>query len=272
MGTCLAALSAPGCATHPRRDIDQSQVRYQLAVSYFQNQRTEAAIEELAKSIDLDVENPEPHNLLGLIALKQAYDYKAQAETLSCLKGEDESSVRQEESRYLKQAQAHFKKAVSTKESYAEAWNNLSVVYLLRQEWDLSVEAAQKALKDPTYTAPALARSNLGWAYFNKRDLQSAWKELHETVSRTPSLCVSRYRLARVYMERNDLEQAAEVIEPLLEESKRCPIQEAFLLGGLVSERQKKFERAKELFHSCAEMAPRSCVAEECRRYAQLIQ
>ena len=272
MGTCLAVLLAPGCASHPRRDIDQSQVRYQLAVSYFQNQRTEAAVEELTKSIDLDPENPEPHNLLGLIALKHANDYKAQAETLSCLHGEDEASVRREESNYLQQAEVHFRKAVSTKDSYAEAWNNLSVVSLLRQEWDLAVEAAQNALKDPTYTAPALARANLGWAYFNKRDLQSSWKELHETVSRTPSLCVSRYRLAKVYVERNDIEQAREVIAPLLAESKRCPIQEAFLLGALIYQRQKNFERAKDLLRSCTEMATRSCVAEECRRYAQLIQ
>lgn len=272
MSTCLAVLSAPGCASHPRRDIDQSQVRYQLAVSYFQNQRVEAAVEELTKSIELDPENPEPHNLLGLISLKQAYDYKAQAETLSCIHGEDELSVRREEAAYLQRAEGHFRKAVATRDSYAEAWNNLSVVSLLRQDWEGAVSAAQNALKDPTYTAPALARANLGWAYFNKRDLQSAWKELHETVSRTPTLCVSRYRLARVYMERNDFEKASEVIEPLIAEAKRCPIQEAFLLAGLVSERQRKFERAKDLFRSCSEMAPRSCVAEECRRYAQLIQ
>jgi predicted Zn-dependent protease len=85
MGTCIAVLTAPGCATRAKRDPDQSQVRYQLAVGYFQNHREEAAIEELQKAIEADPQNAEAYNMLGLISLKQAYDYGAQAETVSCL-------------------------------------------------------------------------------------------------------------------------------------------------------------------------------------------
>jgi Tfp pilus assembly protein PilF len=271
MASCFAVLTAAGCASRPVRDTDQSQVRCQLATGYFQNQRTEAAIEELSKAIELDPENPEPHNLLGLIALKHSHDYRAQAETLSCLHGPDEAIVRKEENRKLAEAEGHFRKALALRPNFAEAWNNLSVVSLLRQQWDEAVIAAQNALKEPTYAAIALARANLGWAYYQKRDLQAAWKELHETVSRAPSFCVGRYRLAKVYLERNDIEQAADVLEPLLNDVKRCPIQEAFLLGGLLSERRKNSERAKELFRTCTEMAYRSCVADECRRYNKMI-
>jgi type IV pilus assembly protein PilF len=272
MVTCIALLSASGCATRAKRDSDQSQVRYQLAVGYFQNHRVEAAVEELQKAIEADPQNAEAYNMLGLVALKQAYDYGAQAETFSCLRGVDEQSVRSEENAKLREADMNFRKAVELRPNFAEAWNSLSAVALLLQAWDKAIEASENALKDPTYDAPMFARANLGWAYYHKKDLQNAWKELHEVISRMPTFCVGRYRLAKVYLERGEVEQAIETIEPLVADGKRCPIPEAFLLGGLLQERRKNSEKARDLFRACAEMSPRSCVADECRRYAQMIQ
>jgi Tfp pilus assembly protein PilF len=272
MGTCIAVLTAPGCATRAKRDPDQSQVRYQLAVGYFQNHREEAAIEELQKAIEADAQNAEAYNMLGLISLKQAYEYGAQAETLSCLKGDDEQSVRSEENAKLREADERFRKAVELRPNFAEAWNSLSAVALLLRAWDQAIIAAENALKDPTYNAPIFARANLGWALFHKKDLQNAWKELYESVARSPTFCVGRYRLAKVYLERGEVDQAIDVIDPLVADGKRCPIQEAFLLAGLLQERHKNSEKARGLFNACAEMSPRSCVADECRRYAQMIQ
>jgi Tfp pilus assembly protein PilF len=272
MGTCIAVLSAPGCATRAKRDTDQSEVRFRLAVGYFENRRVEAAVEELQKAIEADPQNADAYNMLGLIALKQAYDYAAQAETFSCLKGADAESVRAEETSKLKEAEGRFRKAIDLRPEFPQAWNSISTVSLLLQTWDPAIEAAQNALKDPTYDAPVFARANLGWAYFHKKDLQNAWKELHEAVSRAPGFCVGRYRLAKVYLERGDIDEALDAIAPLLADRKRCPIQEAFLLGGLLYERRKDPEKARELFRACADMSSRSCAADECRRYAQMIQ
>jgi hypothetical protein len=58
----------------------------------------------------------------------------------------------------------------------------------------------------------------------------------------------------------------------VLSDIKRCPIQEAQLLGGLLNERKRDTTAARELFQRCVDMAPRSCAADECRRYAKLIQ
>jgi type IV pilus assembly protein PilF len=273
IGTCIAVLSAPGCATtRAKRDTAQSQTFYALALGNFENHRAEAAIEELQRAINADPENADAYNLFGLVALKQAYDYGAQAEIHSCLKGTEAELVRAEQLRSLKQAETQFRKAVEVRPNFAEAWNNISVVSLLMQAWDQAIASAEKALSEPTYDSPVLARANLGWAYFHKKDQQRAWKELHEAVTRAPGFCVGRYRLAKLYLERGDVERAIEVITPLLADSKRCPVQEAFLLGGLLYERRKDREKAQELFRVCAEMSSRSCAAEECRRYAQMIQ
>ena len=272
MGTCIAMLTSPGCATRAKRDPDQSQVRYQLAVGYFQNRRVEAAAEELQKSLEADPQNFDAYYLLGLIALKQAHDYAAQAESFSCLKGADAQSVRAKETLKLKDAERQFRKALELRPNFPQAWNSLATVALLLQAWDQAIEAAENALKDATYDAPVYARANLGWAYFHKKDLQSAWKELYESVAHEPAFCVGRYRLAKVYLERGEVEQAVDTLDPVLADGKRCPIQEAFLLGGLLYERRKDMEKARELFRTCADMASRSCSADECRRYSQLLQ
>jgi Tfp pilus assembly protein PilF len=272
MGTCLALLLDPGCASRPKRDPEQSQIRYQLAAGYFRDQRVEAAIEELQKALQADAENADAYNMLGIIALRQGHDYLAQLETASCLKGKDAESVRGEAQAKFKEAIKSLRKAVELRPEFPEAWNNLSVAEFQMQSWDAAIEAAQNALKDAAYGTPEMARANLGWAYYQKKDIQSAWKELHEAVSRAPGFCVARYRLAKVYVDRGETDQAVDALAPVVSDVKRCPIQEAQLLGGLLNERKRELASARELFQRCIDMAPRSCIADECRRYAQLIQ
>ena len=272
MGTCLALLINSGCASQPKRDPEQSQIRYQLAAGYSRNERVEAAIEELQKALEADPENADAYNLLGLIAIRQGHDYMAQLENKSCLKGRDAELVRTEAQTKFKEAAKHLHKAVELRPQFPEAWNNLSVAELQLQSWDAAIEAAQNALKDPLYPIPEFARANLGWAYYQKKDIQSAWKELHEAVSRAPGFCVARYRLAKVYVDRGETDQAMDALAPVVSDVRRCPIQEAQLLGGLLNERKRELASARELFQRCVDMAPRSCIADECRRYAQLIQ
>ena len=112
MGTCLALLISSGCASQPKRDPEQSQIRYQLAVGYSHNERVEAAVEELQKAVEADPENADAYNLLGLIALRQGHDYVTQLEGKSCLKGRDAELVRTEAQAKFKEAAKHLHKAV----------------------------------------------------------------------------------------------------------------------------------------------------------------
>lgn len=271
MATTVAMLAASGCATRPKRDPEQSQAYYELGAKYFANLRVEAAIEELQKALKADADNADAYNMLGIIALRQGHDYLMQLESASCLKGQDAEVVRADSARKFREAQSYLRKAVAIRNEFSDAWNNLSVAALDLNEWDAAIEAAHNALKDATYSTPQYARANLGWAYYQKKDLLNAWKELHEAVSQAPGFCVGRYRLAKVYLERSEIDSAAEEVDSVVA-NKQCPIQEAYLLAGLVHDRKKERERARTMFERCAELAPRSCVAAECRRYAQLIQ
>jgi type IV pilus assembly protein PilF len=267
----LALLLSAACASRPKRDPDQSLVRYQLGLEYFRSRRVEAAVEELRKSIAADPENAEAHHMLGIIALNQGHDYLVQAESADCLLGSDGELVRQDAALRFKEAEQQFRLAVALQPVFPAAWNNLSVTALQLQDWNGAIAAASEALKDSTYSEPEFARANLGWAYLQMKQTQRAWKELHEAVARAPRFCVARYRLAKVYFERGDMAQAAENLDAILDDA-RCPIQEAFLLGGLVHQRRRNRERAQGLFKRCTELAPRSCLAKECRRYSDLVR
>ena len=270
LASAVWALSALACASRPRRDPDQSQVLYELGAKYYANRRVEAAIEELQKALKADPENADAYNMLGIIALKQGADYLTQLETAACLRGRDAEVVREDALQKFHEAEAHFKKAVELRKEFSHAWNNLSVASFHLEDWDGSIAAARNALKDPTYAEPQMARANLGWAYYYKKDLLNAWKELHEAVSQASGFCVGQYRLAKVYVDRGEIDSAAEEVDAVIANEK-CPIQEAYLLGGLIHERRKERDRARTLFERCASLAPRSCMAGECTRYAQLI-
>jgi type IV pilus assembly protein PilF len=267
----LAILAGAGCASAPKSDPDQGQIRYQLAVGYYRDRRIEAAVEELEKALKADPENADAYNMLGIVALGQGNDYLVQVETAACLRGRDAVVVREDASRKFREAADSIRKAVALRPEFSNAWNNLSVAALLLHEWDEAIAAAQNALKDATYNQPEMARANLGWAYYQKKELLPAWKQLHEAVARSPGFCVGHYRLAKVHLERGEIDSAAEEADAVVA-NKQCPIQEAFLLAGLVHERRKEREQARALFERCTNLAPRSCLADECRRYGQLIQ
>jgi Tfp pilus assembly protein PilF len=265
----VTAVSA-GCAARAHKDSEQSHLRYQLAEDYFRNRRLEASLEEIRKALELDANNAEAYDLWGLIALSQGADYLRQAETAGCLRGADSDAVRRDATAKFKEAAEHLRRAVAIRPAFAEAWNNLAVAALSLQNYDDAITAAENALKDVTYRSPEFARANLGWAHFHKKNLNEAWKALHEAVSRSPEFCVGRYRLAKVYVERGQYDEAAEEIDAVVANA-ACPIQEAFLLGGMVHQRRQDVAGARTLFDRCVAVAPRACLAAECRRFGEMV-
>jgi len=271
VGAVASIAAWSGCATRANKDAEQSQIRYQLAADYFRGQRTEAALDEVHKALEIDPDNADAYDLMGLIALSQGAQYLRQVEISNCLSGVDAEGVRRDAAAKFKEAEEHLRKATTLRPVFAEAWNNLSVAALQLESYDEASTAATNALKDVAYPSPELARANLGWAEFHRGNLNAAWRALHEAVAQIPGFCVGRYRLAKVYVERGQYEEAAEELDAVVS-NPACPIQEAFLLGGLVHQRRKDPGGARGLFERCVAVAPRACLAVECRRYGGMLQ
>lgn len=262
----LAALSAcPPSQGQVKIDPDASEKRFLLGADYFNKGLTGPALEELLKAVELNPQNPDAHNLLGLLFLRKAAESEELSTRNQCLKGEALKLEREETDRQFSKADEEFKKALENRANFSEAFNNRSVVALHFGRTQEAIDFAEKALTNIVYHDPWAAQGNLGQAYLAKRDLVRAAKALRQALFEQPKFCVGRFRLAKVYYEQKEFDKAAEEVKQVVED-KACPIQEAFHLAGLVALRQQDRTRAEELFSKCVALAPKSCVAQECRQ------
>jgi type IV pilus assembly protein PilF len=261
----IASGTLAGCGPAATRvDPDASQKRYLLGADYFNKGLVEPAMEELLKAVELDPNNPDAHNLLGLVWLRKG----AEAEELStrnqCLTGEALTLEKQEADTQFKKAEEQLRKAIALKADFSEARNNLAVVMIHFGRYDEAVQLEEKALSNIVYREPYAAEGNLGQAYLEKHDFVRAAKALRQALFEQPKFCVGRYRLAKVYYEQQDWDHAAEEIEQVTND-KACPIQEAYHLAGMVALRREDRDKASRMFSRCIDLAPRSCLASECK-------
>jgi Tfp pilus assembly protein PilF len=263
----IMALAGSGAACGPaqsRINPEASYKRFLLGADYFNKGLVEPALEELLKAVELNPDNADAHNMLGLVFLRRGAESEELSIRNQCLKGEELRLEKQTTDEHFKKAEEQFGKAIALKKDFSEARNNLAVVYIHFGRYDDAIQLETQALANIVYREPFTAEGNLGWAYLEKHDFARAAKELRQALFEQPKFCVGRYRLAKVYYEMQDWQRASDELEQVVTD-KACPIQEAFNLAGLVALRREERDRAREMFARCVELAPRSCLASECK-------
>ena len=106
-----------------------------------------AALNELLKAERTYTKDPHLHNDLGLV-------YMAKDQLLLAIE--------------------HFIKAVELKPDYAPARNNLGTAYLAMKNWDSAIICFKEVSRDLLYATPHYPLTNLGWAYYNKKEFALA--------------------------------------------------------------------------------------------------
>lgn len=256
-------LATTGC---PRgTDAKRSGTRLELAKDFLRQGDLDAAAAEARKAIAYDRTNVEAYNILGLVHFTQGVNTHRLLEIEDCLAGVDAEGLRQELDAHMAKAAAEFTRAVTVADDYGEAWANRGVVAMQLDDHANAQGYFNKALEHPTRLLNVgLVRANLGWSYFLAGDHVTAAKELRQALQFQPGMCVASYRLGRVYFAREEWDKAAEQFRELAAHAD-CPIQEAHLYRMKTAAIMGQQEDIATALTACERLAPKSCVAVECR-------
>jgi len=176
----LSCLSVVGCGGGEElRRSQQAQYHADLAYGYLmEGQETNAALQEVLKSLKLREDDPATHHLAALI-------FMGRSDWLKALK--------------------HGKRALELKPDFYEAKNNLGVVYLSLGEWREAVTVFQELTGVLEYRTPARGYNNLGWALYKLGRLDEAKRALLSAVKLNPRLCPPHNNLGLVSLELGEL-------------------------------------------------------------------
>ncbi len=262
--SALLALTL-SCATQ-KIDVQAAEKHYDLAADYVGKRLTAAALRECEEALKANPGYADAHFLLGAIKMGLAVQELEVTGRTSCLKGPQAAFGKKEAEDKLREAEAHFRQASDLRTDYSEALDGMAVVALHFSDWDRAVALESSALKNPVFAENHIARSNLAWALLGKGDLVRAEIELRSALVRAPDFCVGYYRLAELLYKRGDVPAAAEVLGEIEKRRQVCRIQEAFHLLGRVALAHKEPARALKALEECQSLAPRSCLADECKQ------
>lgn len=156
----------------------------------------------------------------------------------------------------------------------AEAHNSLGVLYIHRHDYPHAVEELRLATGDLMNRTPHLAWGNLGWAYYEQRDLVAATEALAQAVRLQPQFCGAWYRLGQVGFAQGEggeaagFERAEAALTHALEvTADECQaLQDAWLLRGETRARLARREDAIADFERCVELGPETETGRSCAR------
>jgi tetratricopeptide (TPR) repeat protein len=269
----LAAVLGVGCAHTSKKDKSDAggssaDKHYDVAVGSFHQGMFEDAKLQLDKALRDDPEHADSYYLRGVVLLNEGKSIVDSIEIDQCLVDEAADHQRVRAEGLHRAARKSFAQAAEYYDEGAagrgRALNSVAVVSLFFHEHDTALEASQTALEQQFYTDRYSALSNRGWAHYLMGDLVSATAELRQAVLLNPEYCVGQYRLAQVYLEMDQPAAAAEHADAVLGND-RCPIQDAYRIAGVARLRLGQDEEAARALDGCVNLAPRSCLAQDCQ-------
>ncbi len=241
MATCLLSLLVTGCGPSKKQlktDRKNAEYHYNLAYgNYFDSTRpnVDGAMQEVLKSLMADPDYPEAHMLAGLIYLgRKQYP----------------ESIR------------HFKKAMELRPNFLKAKNNLGAAYLADGRWDAAIQVYEELTKNSMDATPGKAHNNIGWAWYQKGDLDKARRYFLSAINLAPRLCVAYNNLGIVLFKQGQFARSMKNFERA---AAKCPryAEPHYHLGRLQSDAQK-MRGARESFSKCTSLAGDSLLGLRC--------
>ena len=208
-----------------QHDKDLAATTREIGEAYMRQGDFTSALRELIKAEQFDPEDHFVHNDLGLVYMAK---------------------------KMMPDAITHFKRAIELKPGYTPARNNLGSAYLAIEEWDLAIATFKEITKDALYATPQFPLSNLGFAYFNKKDYNTALNYYREALKLQPDMLNALVGSGRTYLAMNQGRQAQRYLERAVKLSPKTAeihyyLAEAYLLTGQTAQARASYETVIDL-------------------------
>jgi type IV pilus biogenesis/stability protein PilW len=187
--SCMVLLSVMiACTTKENLEKQKAQAEASrnLGEAYLREGKYSAALRELAKAEALT-----PDDYFLQFDLGLAYLYKDQPD----------------------KAIDHFKKSLAIKGDYGPARNNLGNAYAAKKQWDKAIEQYEIVISNLLYVTPQFPYSNLGFAYYYKKEYERSERYFKKALDITPDFARALYGLAKTYIDSGRIAQGLETLE-----------------------------------------------------------
>lgn len=169
----IMAVFVGSCATASIENTQKATAHFKLGVSYLNENNVQPAFIEFRKAYELNPEDKEVLNAIGIIYLLKFEDFP--------------------------KAIDFFQKAVSIDPDFAEAHNNLGFAYEKSKKFNEAIESYKKALSNLIYRSPEKAYYNLAKVYYRLGKYDEAINAHKEALKRMMDFYPSYYGLALCY-------------------------------------------------------------------------
>lgn len=250
----LAFLS--GCAhTVTQKDREKARISYDLGVNAFNRGDVREALRALLASCREDPKLADARQVLALV-------YHTM--------GKREEALQQ------------YHAAIALQPQFSEAYNNMGILLLDMGRYDEAIEAFETALSDLLYVTPTLAEGNMGWAYFQKGDVDAAVEHIGNAVASNPQFCRGYEWLMQIGFHQERPQDVVangqrfekhcvqnDKVAATLSQAYRDQIDYYWALGYL---KQGQRQKAQALLSRCAKSNPASDFSSRCATSLRAIE
>jgi len=188
----LLAVFFSACATTASEDaIHKANAHFQMGVSYVNDNNIQPAFVEFQKALELNPNDKEAHNAIGVIYLKKLED--------------NANAIK------------HFQIALKIDKNLSEAANNLGSAYANMGKYNEAIEAYKLALLNPQYRNTAMALNNLGMVYYKTSKFDDALDAYKEALKRFSDFYMPYYGLALCYNAKGQYGDASRALARAIE-------------------------------------------------------
>lgn len=158
----------------------------------------------------------------------------------------------------------HFKKAVEIKPDYTPAKNSLGVAYLAQKKWDDAIACFKEITEDLLYVTPHYPLSNLGWAYYNKKEYNLAEKYYKDALKIEPRFAIALSGLGKTYIATGRISEAIAALEKAVKNSPNSA--ELYLDLADAYRLSREYKKALDAYSKVIELAPDSPLAVDAQK------